>query len=123
MQIECPNCKEWTDADTGICAFCGAVLCEKETQEDEYLLPDVPQETKEEAVKNYLKERRALRIRTVLKVICFVIGCTVSLAGMVLSKPWFILWGGIAVYVGLCLSENKSKRLPREKRNNSRYLK
>ena len=23
MQIQCPNCQEWTDSEAGVCAFCG----------------------------------------------------------------------------------------------------
>lgn len=103
MQVQCHKCKEWTDDETGTCALCGAVLYEMATQEDSDPLPVASKESQEDVVKNFLKERRASRIRNAIRIICFGIAATGITIGYLFSMQVLYIPAGIALLVGLSI--------------------
>lgn len=36
MQIQCPKCSGWTDAESNVCQLCGASLNDGDTQKNAY---------------------------------------------------------------------------------------
>ena len=70
MQIQCPKCKNWTDAETEICTFCGESLFNEP--------PAVPSQSPEELArqkkKAYELDKPAL-VFGVFIIIVFIIGC------------------------------------------------
>ena len=99
MRIQCPRCGEWTNEDAETCQSCGADL--KQFIQN-FKAGGSSKQTADEAVKDYLDERRKVRIRSTVKFVVRLI----SFVCIIISAFGVFYWGmpELWLFVGIALS-------------------
>ena len=110
MQIQCPKCQAWIDSEDDTCSACNAILRDPSGNENEdgslNKADIVPKQSAEDAVKEFLVERRKVRIKKTIQIVCFLLAALGTVVGY-LVIPIFSIPAIIFFMIGFYISQQE----------------